>query len=108
MVMCYDGALVMPSNYAVMDSEEMTYVEGGIALSTVATLITIGISVCGASYGSGVAVGQRLYYAGIRTSKQWSKYKWSARAVAVAISPVLGSVFMLGVENKLYSMICGR
>lgn len=29
MEMCYDGALVMPSSYAVMDSDEMTYVEGG-------------------------------------------------------------------------------
>lgn len=33
MEMCYDGALVMPSNYAVMDEEEMTYVEGGYYLS---------------------------------------------------------------------------
>ena len=29
MEMCYDGALVMPSSYAVMDEEEMSYVEGG-------------------------------------------------------------------------------
>ena len=29
MELCYDGALVMPSSYAVMDEEEMTYVEGG-------------------------------------------------------------------------------
>ena len=29
MEMCYDGALVMPSSYAVMDEEEMTYIEGG-------------------------------------------------------------------------------
>lgn len=29
MEMCYDGALIMPSNYAVMDADEMTYVEGG-------------------------------------------------------------------------------
>ena len=28
MEMCYDGALVMPSSYAVMDEEEMMYVEG--------------------------------------------------------------------------------
>ena len=28
MVMTYDGALVMPSSYAVMNEEEMTYVEG--------------------------------------------------------------------------------
>lgn len=31
MEMCYDGALVMPSSYAVMSEEEMTYVEGGDA-----------------------------------------------------------------------------
>ncbi len=29
MEMCYDGALVMPASYAVMNEEEMTYVEGG-------------------------------------------------------------------------------
>lgn len=29
MEMCYDGTLVMPSSYAVMDEEEMTYMEGG-------------------------------------------------------------------------------
>ncbi|MDD6069918.1 MAG: hypothetical protein PUC12_03780 [Clostridiales bacterium] len=29
MDMCYDGALVMPSSYAVMSEDEMTYVEGG-------------------------------------------------------------------------------
>lgn len=26
---CYDGALVMPESYAVINAEEMTYVEGG-------------------------------------------------------------------------------
>ena len=31
MDMCYEGALVMPSSYAVMDEEEMTYVEGGFS-----------------------------------------------------------------------------
>lgn len=29
MEMCYDGTLVMPINYAVMNEDEMTYVEGG-------------------------------------------------------------------------------
>ena len=33
MEMCYDGALVMPSSYAVMNEEEMTYVEGGFYLN---------------------------------------------------------------------------
>ena len=30
--MCYDGALVMPSSYAVMNEEEMMYLEGGYAI----------------------------------------------------------------------------
>ncbi len=29
MEMCYDGALVMPKNYAVVNEEEMTYIDGG-------------------------------------------------------------------------------
>lgn len=29
MEMCYNGALVMPSNYAVVDSNEMEYIDGG-------------------------------------------------------------------------------
>lgn len=35
MVMCYDGALVMPSSYAVMNEDEMTYVEGGKAFKII-------------------------------------------------------------------------
>lgn len=33
MEMCYDGALVMPNNYAVVNEEEMTYVDGGVFIS---------------------------------------------------------------------------
>lgn len=33
MDMCYDGALVMPGSYAVMDEEEMMYVEGGVKIT---------------------------------------------------------------------------
>lgn len=33
MEMCYDGALVMPSNYVAMNEDEMTYVEGGFSYS---------------------------------------------------------------------------
>ena len=31
MDMCYDGALVLPSSYAIMEQEEMTYFDGGTA-----------------------------------------------------------------------------
>ena len=33
MELCYDGALVMPSRYAVMDEKEMMYVEGGYTVT---------------------------------------------------------------------------
>lgn len=47
MEMCYDGALVMPSNYAVMDENEMTYVEGGKTMTKnqcIDALVAIGIA----------------------------------------------------------------
>lgn len=31
MEMCYDGALVMPSKFVVIDQEEMSYIDGGDA-----------------------------------------------------------------------------
>ncbi len=34
MEMCYDGALVMPSSYVVMNEEEMTYLDGGTSYTT--------------------------------------------------------------------------
>lgn len=104
MEMCYDGALVMPSSYAVMNEEEMTYVEGGAG---VIAIITAVIAAIGASYGAGQAVGQRLYYNGITTSEKWSKYKWKARAAVVPFG-ACGGAFILGLENKLYSMITGK
>ena len=39
MEMYYDGALVMPSSYALMDEDEMSYVEGG---GTVSLTLKIG------------------------------------------------------------------
>lgn len=33
MEMTYDGALVMPSNFAVVEEEEMTYLDGGVFVS---------------------------------------------------------------------------
>lgn len=58
MEMCYDGALVMPSSYAVMNEEEMMYLEGGIKLKSaeVAKAIDIGITVILALSGVGSGV----------------------------------------------------
>ena len=42
MEMCYDGTLVLPSNYAVMDDEEMMYLEGGAFYSKTQCLNVLG------------------------------------------------------------------
>ena len=54
MEMTYGGALVMPNSYAMMDEEEMMYLEGGgtfriiASASTVRTIIRGGLAlVCG-------------------------------------------------------------
>ena len=41
MTMCYNGALVMPSSYAVMNEEEMMYVEGGGTVRVIASASTV-------------------------------------------------------------------
>lgn len=33
MELCYEGNLVMPSNYAIVDANEMEYIDGGIYIS---------------------------------------------------------------------------
>lgn len=82
MDMCYDGALVMPSNYVVMNEEEMTYVEGGGtvklkiknnsfiigALAAIGGSLTTGkcIAVLG-TMGVAIAAAIELGTAGLRT-----------------------------------------
>lgn len=71
MEMCYDGALVMPSNYAVLDEDEMMYTEGGLDLSAkwVGVGLDIGISaICAAISG-----GFTAYFKGL--VKQYGKQK---------------------------------
>jgi len=52
MEMCYNEALVMPSNYVVMDSNEMEYLEGGgtltLAISNKSMIIAMLSAVGGA------------------------------------------------------------
>ncbi len=69
MEMCYDGALIMPKNYAVVNEEEMTYVDGGFdwdrfwdgvasvgcAVATAGMAVVAGPAVVAA--GTGVMVG---------------------------------------------------
>lgn len=82
MEMCYDGALVMPSSYAMMDEEEMMYVEGG-ALSKADKALIIGI--CAAS---AVALTVALVYGQLALAAKilgWSVKKVAKKAGAVAV-----------------------
>lgn len=68
MEMCYDGALVMPSSYAVMDEEEMTYVEGGgwsgkqVLRNVTGMIAVFSLGYAGAALRSFVAAHQGLSY----------------------------------------------
>ena len=104
MEMCYEGALIMPSSYAVMSEDEMTYVEGGITVSGVCTIIGTVIGVHGAGYKTGGIIATKCYYAGL-TPKKYKKWKWSIRAFFCQpmIGGTLGAATVLGFENKFYS-----
>lgn len=43
MEMCYGGALVMPNSFAVMDEDEMMYVEGGMSKRDMALNLLLGV-----------------------------------------------------------------
>ncbi|MGN0351591.1 MAG: hypothetical protein ACI4ES_08055 [Roseburia sp.] len=101
MDMCYEGALVMPSSYAVMDEEEMTYVEGGIGVEAVLAII---LSVAGGTYAAGCACGERIYYAGVDTMLEYYAIIPAERQILLMNSPGLVA-FQIGLENKLLSMI---
>ena len=73
MEMCYDGVLVMPNNYAVVDEEEMTYVDGGtVYCSDASTLEPYFLETSNILFTcaaiAGVSVGAAIAYAGCCTS----------------------------------------
>ncbi len=63
MKMCYDGTLVMPSNYTMMDEDEMSYVEGGLSLPTYATGVVLDVAI--AALVSTVTGGATAFFKGL-------------------------------------------
>lgn len=58
MDMCYDGTLVMPSNYAKMEENEMCYIEGGGTVKVIASSSTVR-TICRSSVALiGTAIGE--------------------------------------------------
>ena len=95
MVMTYDGALVMPSNYAVMEQEEMTYVEGGnlsyeeCSLDVLPSYLTR----AGALKAAGEFAGKVLW-----DGKTYNKERLAAEIYAHTVA-FFGSLGMKGVPS---------
>ena len=77
MDMCYDGALVMPSSFAVMCEDEMTYVEGGglgysfyMKRSVAATIIDVAAIAITAGLSTSASVGKFAAKIGWKTLKK--------------------------------------
>lgn len=83
MDMCYDGALVMPSNYAVMDEEEMMYVDGGMSAKDIA--LNLLISVVGGIIGTKLTkyCTLAIFKSALQYCAGAAKVVWAAVANAV-------------------------
>ncbi len=94
MEMRYDGALTMPSSYAIMNEEEMTYVEGGKSISTnkIAWAIDVGCALCGI-YAS--ACGELMGRAVIALIK--STWKSCSKKVATILGATISSAIGVGI-----------
>lgn len=130
MEMCYDGALVMPSSYAMMNEEEMMYLEGGVNVNTAAYYaVQIGVdaAVCGVFGGGSIKlVGQVIKQIGkkglkkaLKTALQkWVAAKWANRIVASilpgvceALSTTVGTVaanYLDRLDGNVNQQICFR
>lgn len=116
MEMCYDGALVMPSNYAVMSEDEMMYVEGGKFSRSAAKQIAIyAMSYVLGKFVAGVT--NKLLESAIAASAAWVKSafetailtvmcypeKVAATAVAIGILGTAGyAVYQVGKKKKYW------
>ena len=100
MEMCYDGALVMPSNYAVMSEDEMMYVDGGFKAksSTVAKVIDVSITVILAL--AGIASGVSMIGEILRRNSKGAIMVLTSKALKYA-----GISLASSVVNGIYSIL---
>lgn len=112
MEMCYDGALVMPKNYATVNDEEMTYIDaGGRAVvygtaqnirNKLTTIIACSLAGVGGSIVLGALVGNIFgaLIGGILGDAYFKSYKSCA---ATAHNAIEGIISRYG-KNKLCKM----
>ena len=101
MEMCYNGALVMPSNYVVMDEEEMTYVNAGDAKNFKNNLVGLwnkskdfryALGQSGITYGMITAVASYSYTMAVTTFGIPVSLAASAAGPIAAGAAALGAV----------------
>ena len=102
MEMTYDGALAMPSSYAVMDEEEMTYVEGGFTITRTAFVWSISIAVGIAVTALTAGVGSLFASLGLKIVLASYSLRYALAAAIVKGIGVLG----ICIGNST-SAICG-
>lgn len=97
MEMCYDGVLVMPSSYAVMSEDEMTYVEGGAWNGNTFKKNIMGVynaykDVRNALRGGGLTVGAIASTAAMTVSSIVTYYGITITKTALIIGGIVGAV----------------
>ena len=103
MEMCYDGALVMPKNYSVVNEEEMTYVEGGFAISKAVFKYTVTAAVIAGC----VFLGGGLSVAGLKTVLGSMSLKKTFISVLVKAIGKLGIAAGNALASKFVSGLAG-
>ena len=96
--MSYTAALKMPSSYAVMNEEEMTYLEGGVAIPNWLVAGALNLAIDTVVLG-GVGMAAKHF------SKEFSKY--GASAAGFHVSEVFRKKLIAkGVANATASAAC--
>ena len=111
MEMCYDGALVMPKNCAIVSEEEMTYVDGGGILYDISIGLLTGL-VSAALFESrkaivAAAVKGAVAAYGWVSSVVSSAAAWAVANPAVALGILAGVTgFVVGVVAAVVGVKC--
>ena len=105
MEMCYDGALVLPNSFAVLDKEEMVYVEGGGSITINRTTVNKALNLafnavsvyCMVTGKSGLevakAIGKKIAGAAFKVGKALLRVKgFAGFALQAAAYAIVGFV----------------
>ncbi len=98
MEMCYDGALVMPSSYAVMDEDEMMHVEGGYwfdrSRNTVANLTDIAIVLATAGMAVTISIKRLIIMKGANVVKATMRTSVTRIGLSIGIASQVANAIM--------------